>query len=109
MLTGDIQNYYMYLGTGPSLPLVLHIALVFSAGEFKNVFSAVLAHPLPELFQNRGRGLLFQGEERYFCLGRWQGLIILYVVFTEKIDGNIHLITARKATPKERSVYEDNY
>jgi len=48
-------------------------------------------------------------EERYFCLGCWQGIIILFVVFTEKDDGEIHLITARKATPKERNVYEENY
>ena len=48
-------------------------------------------------------------EERFFCLGRWQGFIILFVVFTEEFNGDIHLITARKATPKERSVYEKNY
>ena len=47
-------------------------------------------------------------EERYICLGRWQGLIILFVAFTEK-DGVIRLISARKATPKERSIYEENY
>ena len=47
-------------------------------------------------------------EERYICLGRWQSFIILFVVFTEK-DGGIHLITARKATPKERKIYEENY
>ena len=47
-------------------------------------------------------------EERYICLGRWQDFIILFVVFTEK-DGDIHLITARKATPKERKTYEENY
>jgi uncharacterized DUF497 family protein len=48
-------------------------------------------------------------EERYFCLGRWQSFIILFVAFTEKIDGEIHLITARKATPKEKGIYEENY
>ena len=47
-------------------------------------------------------------EERYICLGCWQGFIILSVVFAEK-DGSIHLITARKATPKERKTYEENY
>ena len=47
-------------------------------------------------------------EERYICLGRWQDFMILYVVFTEK-DGEIHLITAREATPKEVRVYEENY
>ena len=47
-------------------------------------------------------------EERYICFGRWQDLIVLSVVFTEK-DGQIHLITAREATPKERHIYEENY
>ena len=47
-------------------------------------------------------------EERYICLGRWQDFIILFVAFTEK-DGNIHLITVREATPKERLIYEENY
>ena len=40
-------------------------------------------------------------EERYICLGRWQDFMVLFVVFTEK-DGDIHLITAREATPKEK-------
>ena len=47
-------------------------------------------------------------EDRYICLGRWQDIFILFVVFTEK-DGSIHLITARKATPKERKTYEENF
>ena len=47
-------------------------------------------------------------EERYICLGRWQDFFVLFVAFTEK-DGAIRLITARKATSKERKVYEENY
>ena len=47
-------------------------------------------------------------EERYICLGRWQDFLILSVVFTEK-SSDIHLITARKATKKERKIYEENY
>ena len=47
-------------------------------------------------------------EERYSCLGRWQDFMVLSVVFTEW-DGDIHLITAREATSKERRIYEDNY
>jgi len=47
-------------------------------------------------------------EERYICLGHWQDFIILSVVFTEK-GGDTHIITARKATPKERKIYEENY
>ena len=47
-------------------------------------------------------------EERFICLGRWQDFIILFVVFTER-NGDIHLITAREATPKEMNIYEENY
>jgi uncharacterized DUF497 family protein len=47
-------------------------------------------------------------EERYSCLGCWQDFMVLFVAFTEK-DGDIHLITAREATPKERRIYEENY
>ena len=48
-------------------------------------------------------------EERFICLGCCQDFIILFVAFTGKKDGNIHLITAREATPKERRTYEENY
>ena len=47
-------------------------------------------------------------EERYICLGCWQGFMTLFVAFTEK-DGDIHLITAREATTKEKHIYEENY
>ena len=47
-------------------------------------------------------------EERYICLGRWQDFMVLSVVFTEK-DGDIHLITAREATLKEKRIYEENF
>ena len=49
-----------------------------------------------------------EGEERYICLGRWQDLMILFVAFTEK-NGDIHLISAREATAKEKRIYEENY
>jgi len=41
----------MYLGAGPAFPLVLHISLVFSAGEPKDVFSAAFAHPSTRIIQ----------------------------------------------------------
>jgi len=47
-------------------------------------------------------------EDRYACLGRWHDILILSVVFTER-NGDIHLITARKATAKERIIYDENY
>jgi len=47
-------------------------------------------------------------EDRYICLGRWHDVLILFVIFTER-NGDIHLITARKATAKERRTYDENY
>jgi len=46
-----MQNNKIYLGAGPALPLVIHILLVFCAGEPKDVFETALAHPLTALFR----------------------------------------------------------
>jgi uncharacterized DUF497 family protein len=48
-------------------------------------------------------------EERFITLGRLEEIIILFVVHTEReVDGEevIRLISARKATPGERRIYE---
>jgi uncharacterized DUF497 family protein len=47
-------------------------------------------------------------EDRYICLGSFQNMVILFVVFTEK-DDDIHLITARKAEPHEEALYYEHY
>jgi uncharacterized DUF497 family protein len=62
----------------------------------------------PHLIEFYDKSHSTMGEERYISLGRWQEFIILSVVFTER-NGNTHLITARKATLKERKTYEENY
>jgi uncharacterized DUF497 family protein len=49
-------------------------------------------------------------EERFITLGRLEGNIILFVVNTEReADGEevIRIISARKATPSERKIYEE--
>lgn len=48
-------------------------------------------------------------EERFITLGRLKDIVILFVVHTEReADGEevIRLISARKATPSERKIYE---
>ena len=43
-------------------------------------------------------------EDRYICLGSIGECLIIVVVFTDR-NGNIRLISARKAEPQEEAVY----
>jgi len=50
-------------------------------------------------------------EERWVTIGIATGVVILYVVHTRaELDGDelIRIITARKATPRERRAYEES-
>lgn len=47
-------------------------------------------------------------EERYITIGAINGIMyVVFVVYTEREDA-IRLISARKATPQERSLYYDH-
>ena len=48
------------------------------------------------------------GEDRYISFGRLHDTVILLVVTADK-DENTQIITARKATPKEKEIYYANY
>ena len=51
------------------------------------------------------------GEDRWVTLGIATGVAVLYVVYTRtelENDELIRMITARKATPRERRVYEES-
>jgi uncharacterized protein len=51
-----------------------------------------------------------EDEERFVTLGRLEGSFVLFVVNTEReADGEevIRIISARKATPGERKIYEE--
>ncbi|MDR2897642.1 MAG: BrnT family toxin [Spirochaetaceae bacterium] len=48
-------------------------------------------------------------EDRFITIGRFHDAVILSVVTTDRKDGNIQIITAREATPKEEKTYNDNY
>ena len=53
---------------------------------------------------------IVKGEERFWTLGRVEDLNILVVVHTlmdEKGEEVIRIISARKATPRERAFYEE--
>ncbi len=45
-------------------------------------------------------------ETREISIGAIQGVVIITVIHTER-NGNIRIISARKATPKERRQYYD--
>ena len=47
-------------------------------------------------------------EERYIYIGHWHDLI-LYVVTTDRPDGNTQIISARVATPQEQEAYNEHY
>ena len=46
-----------------------------------------------------------RGEQRFVSIGRGSTGEVLVVVFTER-KGDYRLISARRATPKERKLYE---
>lgn len=48
-------------------------------------------------------------EERYITIGRFHDTVILFVITTDKKNGDTQLISAREATPKERRAYIDHY
>ena len=48
-----------------------------------------------------------ESEERYNVIGCVER--ILFVVYTERGNDNIRIISARRATPKEEKLYYENY
>lgn len=52
-----------------------------------------------------------EGEERWQTLGMAAGAVVLLVVHTyrkEGVEEHIRMISARKATPRERKTYEES-
>ena len=48
-------------------------------------------------------------EDRYISYGCFHDNLILFLVTVDKADGDIQIITAREATPKEQEAYYDHY
>jgi uncharacterized DUF497 family protein len=63
----------------------------------------------PHLMEFYDRAHSSLDEDRYITLGRLHDTVILFVVTTDKVDNNTQIITARKATSKEKEIYNANY
>jgi uncharacterized DUF497 family protein len=53
---------------------------------------------------------IVEGEERWLTLGLVGGLVVLIVAHTyaeEDGEESVRIISARKATPRERTIYEE--
>ncbi len=48
-----------------------------------------------------------QGEDRWKGIGILKGIIVVVVVFTEKVENTVRIISLRKAGYKERAAYEE--
>lgn len=48
-------------------------------------------------------------EDRYITIGRLRDTVILFIITTDKNDGNTQIISARKARPKEEEQYNEHY
>jgi uncharacterized DUF497 family protein len=65
--------------------------------------STIFADPLSDFFYDSDHSV---DEDQYLAIGLSEFNNVLVVVFTEK-DDIIRIISARKATKKERKHYED--
>jgi uncharacterized DUF497 family protein len=66
----------------------------------------VFADPFCLTIADRASG----DEERYWTIGRIENLAVTVVVHTTRDDGGeelVRIISARKATPRERRIYEE--
>ena len=53
-----------------------------------------------------------EGEQRYQAIGTIEGLVLLLAVFVDRSgleEEILHIISARKATAYEKSVYKDQF
>lgn len=66
--------------------------------EAIEIFNGIVFTALDERFD--------YDEDREISIGTIQGIVIVTVAHTER-NGNIRIISARKATPKERRTYYD--
>ena len=48
-------------------------------------------------------------EDRYITIGRLRDTVILFVITTDKNNGDIQIISARKARPKEEEQYNEHF
>lgn len=68
--------------------------------DFKDVPS-VFNHPLLTAYDCRAD----YGEERWIGIGQLRGMVVVVIVFTERDEDIIRIISARKALKHEREAY----
>ena len=76
----------------------------------KHGVSFEIAMEVDDPFSLTSQDRIVEGEERLWTLGRVEDLNILVVVHTvvdERDEEIIRIISARKATPRERAFYEE--
>jgi uncharacterized protein len=68
--------------------------------EAKEIFDGIIFTSIDERFD--------YGEIREISIGTIQGVVVVTVTHTER-EGIIRIISARKATPKERKAYYEYF
>ena len=48
-------------------------------------------------------------EDRYICLGCLHNTMVLYIVYEDRKNGDVQLISAREAEPQEERLYYEHY
>jgi len=66
--------------------------------------TSVFGDPLARIFADEGHSA---EEQREIIVGHSRARRLLLVCFTERADGRVRIISARRATRKERDDYED--
>jgi len=66
--------------------------------------TSVFGDPLARIFGDEGHSA---EEQREIIIGHSRAKRLLLICFTERADGRIRIISARRATRKERHDYED--
>jgi uncharacterized protein len=65
---------------------------------------------VPDVFSETVPDQAIQGKQRFWTMGRLANLVVVLVVHTASDDSGeevIRIISARKATPRERRFYEE--
>jgi uncharacterized DUF497 family protein len=85
---------------------IVHIAIRLKHGVSFAIAAEIFADPFCLTIPDRS----LQGEDRFWTIGRLGNLVILVVVHTTRDVGSkevTRIISARKATPRERRFYEE--
>lgn len=99
--------------TGGTMGLVLNIESIFEWDEKKNFLNiekhGIDFHQAKSIFFGKtiSREVIKSNinEKRFITFGKLENVILIAVIHTDR-EGNIRIISARKASRKERGIYE---